>query len=60
MPCGCSGPGRRSSTRSPGECFVDDAPPLADGLIEGLRYRREQAVSRTLHRFGNVIAPQMP
>jgi RHH-type proline utilization regulon transcriptional repressor/proline dehydrogenase/delta 1-pyrroline-5-carboxylate dehydrogenase len=42
------------------ECFVDDAPPLADGLIEGLRYRREQAVSRTLHRFGNVIAPQMP
>ncbi len=39
-----------------GECFVDDAPPLADGLIEGLRYRREQAVSRTLHRFGNVIA----
>jgi RHH-type transcriptional regulator, proline utilization regulon repressor / proline dehydrogenase / delta 1-pyrroline-5-carboxylate dehydrogenase len=38
-----------------GNCFVDDAPPLADGLVEGLRYRREQAVSRTLHRFGNVI-----
>jgi RHH-type proline utilization regulon transcriptional repressor/proline dehydrogenase/delta 1-pyrroline-5-carboxylate dehydrogenase len=38
-------------------CFVDDREPLADGLIEGLRYRREQAVSRTLHRFGNVIAP---
>jgi RHH-type proline utilization regulon transcriptional repressor/proline dehydrogenase/delta 1-pyrroline-5-carboxylate dehydrogenase len=42
------------------DCFVDDATPLADGLIEGLRYRREQAVSRTLHRFGNVIAPQTP
>jgi RHH-type proline utilization regulon transcriptional repressor/proline dehydrogenase/delta 1-pyrroline-5-carboxylate dehydrogenase len=38
-------------------CFVDDREPLADGLVEGLRYRREQAVSRTLHRFGNVIAP---
>ncbi|HEX4017897.1 MAG TPA: bifunctional proline dehydrogenase/L-glutamate gamma-semialdehyde dehydrogenase [Frankiaceae bacterium] len=38
------------------ECFVDDAIPLADGVIEGLRYRREQAVSRTLHRFGNVVA----
>ncbi len=37
-------------------CFVDDREPLADGLLEGLRYRREQAVSRTLHRFGNVIA----
>ncbi len=43
-----------------GDCFVDDAEPLADGLIEGLRYRREQAVSRTLHRFGNVIDPQTP
>ena len=38
-------------------CFVDDREPLADGLVEGLRYRREQAVSRTLHRFGNVIVP---
>jgi RHH-type proline utilization regulon transcriptional repressor/proline dehydrogenase/delta 1-pyrroline-5-carboxylate dehydrogenase len=41
-------------------CFVDGAAPLADGLVEGLRYRREQAVSRTLHRFGNVIARQIP
>ncbi len=40
-------------------CFVDDREPLADGLIEGLRYRREQAVSRTLHRFGNVIVPTL-
>jgi RHH-type proline utilization regulon transcriptional repressor/proline dehydrogenase/delta 1-pyrroline-5-carboxylate dehydrogenase len=36
-------------------CFVDDAPAVADGLVEGLRYRREQTVSRTLHRFGNLI-----
>ncbi len=38
-------------------CFVDHEPPLADGLVEGLRYRREQSVSRTLHRFGNVMIP---
>jgi RHH-type proline utilization regulon transcriptional repressor/proline dehydrogenase/delta 1-pyrroline-5-carboxylate dehydrogenase len=37
-------------------CLVEDTPPVADGMIEGLHYRREQAVSRTLHRFGNVIA----
>ncbi len=36
-------------------CFVDDRPPVADGRVEGLRYRREQSVSRTLHRFGNVL-----
>ena len=36
-------------------CFVDDSPVVADGLVEGLRYRREQSVSRTLHRFGNLI-----
>ncbi len=41
-------------------CFVDDREPLADGLLEGLRYRREQAVSRTLHRFGNVIHDVIP
>ena len=37
-------------------CYVDASTPLADGLVEGLRYRREQAISRTLHRFGNLIA----
>jgi RHH-type proline utilization regulon transcriptional repressor/proline dehydrogenase/delta 1-pyrroline-5-carboxylate dehydrogenase len=36
-------------------CYLDDRPVLADGRIEGLRYRREQAVSRTLHRFGNLV-----
>ena len=36
-------------------CFVDDRAVVADGLVEGLRYRREQSISRTLHRFGNLI-----
>jgi RHH-type proline utilization regulon transcriptional repressor/proline dehydrogenase/delta 1-pyrroline-5-carboxylate dehydrogenase len=35
-------------------CFVDARPVVAEGRIEGLRYRREQSVSRTLHRFGNL------
>jgi RHH-type proline utilization regulon transcriptional repressor/proline dehydrogenase/delta 1-pyrroline-5-carboxylate dehydrogenase len=36
-------------------CFVDARPVVADGGVEGLRYRREQSISRTLHRFGNII-----
>ena len=40
-------------------CFVDDRPVVADGLVEGLRYRREQSISRTLHRFGNLIRQPM-
>jgi RHH-type proline utilization regulon transcriptional repressor/proline dehydrogenase/delta 1-pyrroline-5-carboxylate dehydrogenase len=36
-------------------CFVDHSPVVADGLVEGLRYRKEQSVSRTLHRFGNLV-----
>ncbi len=39
-------------------CFIDDRPVVADGRIEGLRYRREQAISRTLHRFGTVTLPK--
>jgi hypothetical protein len=27
------------------------------GRVELLRYLREQAVSRTLHRYGNVVRP---
>ena len=42
--------------RTVGDCFIDGRPVVADGRIEGLRYRREQSVSRTLHRFGNLIA----
>jgi RHH-type proline utilization regulon transcriptional repressor/proline dehydrogenase/delta 1-pyrroline-5-carboxylate dehydrogenase len=33
-----------------------DAPVTADGRRELLWYLREQAVSRTLHRFGNLVA----
>ncbi|NWK54761.1 proline dehydrogenase family protein [Verrucomicrobiaceae bacterium N1E253] len=31
------------------------APPLANGRLEVLHYLREQAVSETTHRYGNVI-----
>jgi RHH-type proline utilization regulon transcriptional repressor/proline dehydrogenase/delta 1-pyrroline-5-carboxylate dehydrogenase len=31
------------------------APPLANGRLELLQYLREQAVSETTHRYGNVI-----
>jgi RHH-type proline utilization regulon transcriptional repressor/proline dehydrogenase/delta 1-pyrroline-5-carboxylate dehydrogenase len=37
------------------QCYVDARPVVADGRIEGLRYRREQAVSQTLHRYGSVV-----
>jgi RHH-type proline utilization regulon transcriptional repressor/proline dehydrogenase/delta 1-pyrroline-5-carboxylate dehydrogenase len=34
---------------------VDARPPVLLGRVELLRYLREQTVSRTLHRFGNVV-----
>ena len=40
----------------PGDSYLDARPPVDDGRIELPRYRREQAVSRTLHRFGNLLA----
>ena len=40
----------------PATIFLDDRPPISDGRIELLRYLREQTVSRTLHRFGNLIS----
>ena len=36
---------------------VDARRPVLLGRVELLRYLREQTVSRTLHRFGNVVAP---
>jgi RHH-type transcriptional regulator, proline utilization regulon repressor / proline dehydrogenase / delta 1-pyrroline-5-carboxylate dehydrogenase len=40
------------------EVHVDDAPVVADGRIELLHWCREQSVSVTNHRYGNVgIAP---
>ena len=36
---------------------VIDAPVLANGRLELRWYMREQVVSRTLHRYGNVTEP---
>jgi RHH-type proline utilization regulon transcriptional repressor/proline dehydrogenase/delta 1-pyrroline-5-carboxylate dehydrogenase len=36
------------------ELYLDDAPVVAHPRIELLHYVREQAVSRTLHRYGNL------
>jgi RHH-type proline utilization regulon transcriptional repressor/proline dehydrogenase/delta 1-pyrroline-5-carboxylate dehydrogenase len=38
---------------------VIDAPVLANGRLELRWYLREQAVSRTLHRYGNVTEPSV-
>ncbi|MEZ5230803.1 MAG: hypothetical protein R2710_30265 [Acidimicrobiales bacterium] len=35
---------------------VLDAPVVGNGRVELLHYLREQAISRTLHRFGNLVA----
>jgi RHH-type proline utilization regulon transcriptional repressor/proline dehydrogenase/delta 1-pyrroline-5-carboxylate dehydrogenase len=35
--------------------WVDTTPVVADGSLELLRWTREQSVSRTMHRHGNVI-----
>jgi hypothetical protein len=37
---------------------VDSEPLVAAGTYELLRWTREQAVSTTLHRHGNVIGPR--
>ena len=36
---------------------VDDAPVVSHGRVELLRWVREQAVSTTAHRYGNVRTP---
>ena len=33
---------------------IDDAPVVSAGRIELLRWVREQAVSQTMHRYGNI------
>ena len=35
--------------------FVDDRPVVANGRIEMSRYLHEQAISTTLHRYGNLV-----
>jgi RHH-type proline utilization regulon transcriptional repressor/proline dehydrogenase/delta 1-pyrroline-5-carboxylate dehydrogenase len=44
----------------PPTTFLDDRPPIGYGRIELLRYLREQTVSRTLHRFGNLVSSGSP
>jgi RHH-type proline utilization regulon transcriptional repressor/proline dehydrogenase/delta 1-pyrroline-5-carboxylate dehydrogenase len=39
------------------DVHVDARPPVLLGRVELLRYLREQAVSRTLHRYGNLVRP---
>ena len=39
---------------------VDDSPVVDHGRIELLRWVREQAVSRTRHRYGNVLPDTIP
>jgi RHH-type transcriptional regulator, proline utilization regulon repressor / proline dehydrogenase / delta 1-pyrroline-5-carboxylate dehydrogenase len=43
-------------TRLPPTTFLDDRPPIGDGRIELLHYLREQTVSCTRHRFGNLVS----
>ena len=37
------------------EVDVIDEPVVASGRLEMRWYLREQAISRTLHRFGNLL-----
>ncbi len=39
---------------------VDDAPLVADGRIELLHWLREQSISITAHRYGNLASAPMP
>jgi RHH-type proline utilization regulon transcriptional repressor/proline dehydrogenase/delta 1-pyrroline-5-carboxylate dehydrogenase len=42
----------------PAATFLDARAIVANGRIELGRYLREQSISRTLHRFGNLVAAQ--
>lgn len=35
--------------------YLDDSPVLGEGRIELQRYLKEQAISQTMHRFGNLV-----
>ena len=37
------------------ELHVADDPVTADGWLELQHYLKEQAISRTLHRYGNLL-----
>jgi len=51
---GTLNPALRDAARSAGIHPVDDAV-TADGRIELLHYLREQSISRTRHRYGNLV-----
>jgi RHH-type proline utilization regulon transcriptional repressor/proline dehydrogenase/delta 1-pyrroline-5-carboxylate dehydrogenase len=38
---------------------VLDEPMCSDGRLELVRWLREQAISRSLHRYGNVVYPRL-
>ena len=42
------------------EVDIADAPVTAVGRVELLHYVREQAISRTMHRFGNIFDAAIP
>jgi RHH-type proline utilization regulon transcriptional repressor/proline dehydrogenase/delta 1-pyrroline-5-carboxylate dehydrogenase len=46
--------GLRRAAHAAGVAVID-APPLANGRLELRYYLREQAVSHTVHRYGNVM-----
>ena len=51
---GETAPSIRAAANAAGMHVADD-PVTANGRIELLHYLREQAVSRTLHRYGNLL-----
>ena len=51
---GTSSPELRAAANEAGIHLADD-PVTAEGRIELLHYLREQAISRTTHRYGNVL-----
>ena len=51
---GTCSPELRAAANETGIHIADD-PVTAEGRIEPLHYLREQAISRTTHRYGNVL-----
>ena len=51
---GTAGPELRQAANEAGVHLADD-PVTTDGRIELLHYLREQSISRTLHRYGNLV-----
>jgi RHH-type proline utilization regulon transcriptional repressor/proline dehydrogenase/delta 1-pyrroline-5-carboxylate dehydrogenase len=56
---GAAGDGLRLAVHDAG-LWLDDTPIVADAAVEAIRWAREQAVSETLHRHGNVTGRYHP